>query len=173
MLPPQDTQKHGILFKAEIKSLAKDIVIDVQHIGSTSINNVKAKDIIDVQIGISSFTEMASLQPVLESLNFEYIEIAQQDHVPFHAFDYFDPGWEKRFFKGEYKKQNFNIHIRVFNSLNWKFALNFKKHLSENKLARYAYMQFKERLANTDISIEDYCKIKDSVIDLLSLQFKE
>ncbi|HAT9135724.1 TPA: GrpB family protein [Legionella pneumophila] len=160
-------------FRVEVLHLAKGLVLDVQHIGSTSIAGVKAKDIIDTQIAIKSFDQMGLLKPILESLGFNCIDTIPQDHVPFHDFDYVEPGWEKRLFKGKYKEQNFNIHIRVYNSLNWKFALNFKNYLSENELARYAFMQFKERLALADVSIEEYCMIKDSVIDLLSLQFRD
>ena len=42
-------------FRVEVLHLAKGLVLDVQHIGSTSIAGVKAKDIIDTQIAIKSF----------------------------------------------------------------------------------------------------------------------
>ena len=160
-------------FRAEILNLAQEIIIEIEHIGSTSIAEVKAKDIIDTQLAIESFDKMVYLSPILESLGFSCIDSVKQDHVPFHDFNYFESGWEKRFFKGKYKGQDFNIHVRVHNSLNWKFALNFKNYLSENEMAKYAFLQFKERLAKANVSTEDYCMIKDSVIDHLSLQFKE
>jgi dephospho-CoA kinase len=155
--------------KTVILAAIKDI--QVEHIGSTAIHGVKAKNIIDVQLGVESFEKISALQSTLIDLGFEHIENIKQDHVPFHEFDYFEDGWQKHFFKGQYYNQLYNIHVRIIDNPNWKFALDFRNYLNSNTNARYAFMQFKERLANSNISIEDYCKIKDSVIDLLSLQF--
>lgn len=164
---------HGLFldFKKTVLQVAKGLIIDVEHIGSTSINGVRAKDIIDVQISINSFRQIDEVKSILEPLGFEYIEYIKQDHVPFHDFDYFSLEWEKRFFTGLYKGQKFNIHVRLHDSLNWHFALGFKRYLLGNDKARYAFMQFKERLAQSGVDKESYCILKDSVIDLISLQF--
>ncbi|HAU0349441.1 TPA: GrpB family protein [Legionella pneumophila] len=148
----------------------KNVFLKIEHIGSTSIQDAPAKDIVDIQCAIDSFDKINQVKSFLEPLGFAYYEF-NQDHVPFHAHDYFNPAWEKRFFSGTYKGQQFNIHVRLYNSLNWKFALQFKDYMNSNVEARIAYMQFKERLASSKAERDDYCLIKDSVIDLLSLQF--
>lgn len=146
------------------------IFVEMAHIGSTAIIDAPAKDIVDIQCAIDSFNKTNQVKSILEPLGFKYFEF-HQDHVPFHPHDYFHPAWEKRFFSGWYEGQGFNIHIRLVNSLNWKFAIQFRDFMNINKDARIAYMQFKERLAASKINIKDYCLVKDSVIDLLSLQF--
>lgn len=158
-------------FKDAVFDSHNGIVKEIQHIGSTSIDDAKAKDIIDVQIGVLSLDNIDGLQSRLEDLGFEYLALIKQDHVPFHDFDYFENGWEKRFFKGEYQGQAFNVHIRIWNNTNWNFAINFIRYLKSNEEAKYAFMQFKQRLASAGVSRQDYCLIKDSVIDLMSLQF--
>jgi len=158
-------------FRDKIFSDLSGIVKQIEHIGSTSINDMKAKDIIDVQIGVSSFDIIDEVKSTLKSMDFEHLALIKQDHVPFHEFDYFERGWEKRFFKGVYNGQPFNVHVRILNNPNWNFALQFKKHLNGNDEAKYAFMQFKERLAGSGVSKHDYCLIKDSVIDLMSLHF--
>ncbi|WP_419421495.1 GrpB family protein (plasmid) [Legionella sp. D16C41] len=158
-------------FKDTVMIAANGLVKKVEHIGSTSIRDAKAKDILDVQLGINTFEDIDKIKSILNKLGFEYIDSIQQDHVPFHEFDYFEAGWEKRFFKGIFQAQFYNIHIRIFNSKNWNFALDFKKYLNKNSNAKYAFIQFKARLANSGVSKEDYCLIKDSIIDLISLQF--
>ena len=45
-------------FRDKILRATKGLVLDVQHIGSTSIDKVKAKDIIDTQIAIKSFDQI-------------------------------------------------------------------------------------------------------------------
>ena len=50
----------------KLKQILGDYAIDIQHIGSTSIKNIKAKPIIDIAIGVRSF---ANLDYSLESLS--------------------------------------------------------------------------------------------------------
>lgn len=152
-------------------SAPNNLFLEIAHIGSTSIETAPAKDIVDVQCAIDSFDKMEQVRAVLEPMGFAYIEAFKQDHVPFHSHDYFTSGWEKRFFTGNYLSQSFNIHIRLINSLNWQFAEQFRDFMANHSDARYAYMQFKKRLASSDVDKHAYCIIKDSVIDLLSLQF--
>ena len=160
-----------LLLKNELLISCKELIVDIEHIGSTSIKGMKAKDIVDVQCSIKDFNDVALLKPKLELIGFEYIEDFKQDHVPFKDHTYFSSDWEKRFFKGLYNNQEYNIHIRKVGSLNWQFALKFRDFLSTNAQARYSFMQFKERVAQSEIDLFSYCHIKDSVIDLMSLQF--
>jgi dephospho-CoA kinase len=164
------SKKFNVL-KQDLLSFERDVFINIEHIGSTAIPGVKAKDIVDIQCAIQSFSDIQRVREVLDPLGFNWIKEIKQDHVPFHEFDYFSHDWEKRFFKGKYQGQDFNIHIRLEDSLNWKFALDFRDFLSSNEKARISFMQFKERLAKAKVSDKEYCIIKDSVIDLLSLQF--
>jgi len=161
------------IFKTLKSALMKEcaLIDNVEHIGSTAINELKAKDIVDVQILIPTFDGFEILQTILEAYGFNSIDNIKQDHVPFHEVDYFEPGWEKRFFNGIYHRQVFNIHVRLTNSKNAQFALNFVKLLEDNADAKLAYSQFKERLASAGVDRMNYCLIKDSVIDIMSLLF--
>ncbi len=159
--------------KADLMAHASDIIVDIEHIGSTAISGAEAKDIIDVQIAVKSFEQINALRLILEPMHFEYISTIMQDHVPFHEFNYFNPDWEKRFFKGIYKGQEVNAHVRLKTNPNWHFAINFRDYLTSNEHARYAFMQFKKRLAHSQVSRDNYCLIKDSVIDIISLLFNQ
>jgi len=157
--------------KEFLLSLPNTLFLEIAHIGSTAIETAPAKDIVDIQCAIASFEHMEQVRAVLEPIGFVYIEAFNQDHIPFQEYDYFLAGWEKRFFTGTYANQTFNIHIRLKNSINWQFAEQFRDFMITHNEARYAYMQFKERLASSGVDRHAYCVIKDSVIDLLSLQF--
>lgn len=167
----QKWKTHFNQLRTVLLSVPNTVFLEIAHIGSTSIETAPAKDIVDVQCAVDSFDKMDHIKSILEPMGFVCIEAFKQDHVPFHAHDYFLHAWEKRFFTGTYLGQAFNIHIRLLNSLNWKFAEQFRDFMVTNPDARYAYMQFKERLASSGVEKDAYCIIKDSVIDLLSLQF--
>lgn len=172
LLPYTQKWKHNFeQIKKLLLSKSNNLFIKISHIGSTSIEEAPAKDIVDIQCAVDSFDSIGEIKMILEPLGFIYIEEFKQDHVPFYSHEYFDPSWEKRFFTGHYLNQAYNIHIRRHNSLNWQFAEQFRDYLKTNREARYAFMQFKERLASSHIEKETYAMVKDSVIDLLSLQF--
>ena len=48
------------------------VASDIQHIGSTSIKNIKAKPIIDIAVAVDSFENFSSLIPELENSGFSY-----------------------------------------------------------------------------------------------------
>ncbi|MPN12394.1 hypothetical protein SDC9_159712 [bioreactor metagenome] len=56
------------LYKVEervLKNLTQDHFIDIQHIGSTSVEGLKAKPIIDILIGVRNFND---LEVIIEKL---------------------------------------------------------------------------------------------------------
>lgn len=51
---------------AQLKAILGGFAMDIQHIGSTSIKNIKAKPIIDIAIGVNSFGDLDNyLEPLL------------------------------------------------------------------------------------------------------------
>ena len=88
-------------------------IVEIEHIGSTAIEDMPAKDIVDVQCAVHNFEQIANIRKLMETLGFHMIESIRQDHVPFQPADYFHPDWEKRFFKGNFDNQTFN---RIFRS---------------------------------------------------------
>lgn len=170
----QEHWKNDFLTVSDIlkESLGSNI-IDVSHIGSTSIPNMPAKNIIDIQIGVEDFSNIEQLKENLTLLGFQFIEEVKQDHVPFKDFEYFESGYEKRFFKGSYNNIKCNLHIRITNAKNWLFAINFRDFLIEHNDVATAYAQFKQRLSSTNISVKDYCLIKDPMCDLIYLLFSD
>lgn len=153
------------------KALPHDIIA-VEHIGSTAVPGLLAKDIVDVQLGVGSFDCMEDIHEVLSVFQFSYDDLFLHDHMPFEAHDRFDAAWEKRFMKGVYEGCSFNVHIRIYGNENWMYALHFRDYLRENEHARRAYQQVKERLVCADVSRYDYTFIKDPVCDLLFLLFQ-
>ena len=162
-------QKNFEEIQLKIQSLLGNMVIEIEHIGSTSIPGLPAKDIVDIQVGVRDFNCMADVKKKLKIIDFCQVEHIKQDHKPFCDPSIFDKNWEKRFFKGYYLHQHFNIHIRIHKSDNWNFAHQFKWLLTNNEQVKKAYLQVKERLVNAEVSKEDYCLIKDPVIDIISL----
>ena len=152
----------NILFK-----ICGDLIKEIEHIGSTAIIGIKAKDIIDIQCGVNNFSQIKTLTMKLTGLGLSQLEHIKQDHVPFHDFAYFEKGWEKRFFTGLIQNIHCNVHIRILESANWNFAIQFRDYLNKNEKVAIAYEQIKTRLAKSGVNKQDYCYIKDPVCDLI------
>ena len=139
----------------------------IEHIGSTAISGIQAKNIIDIQCGVLDFSQLDVIESKLKPLGFKLIKEFKQDHVPFKDHDYLELGWEKRFFTGIYNDIECNIHVRIIGSKNWNFAIQFRDFLNHNKEIALAYEQIKDRLAESGISSKYYTMIKDPVCDLI------
>jgi len=174
-----ELHKHKPEWKTHFKLLSnillKDctkVIKNIEHIGSTTIEGIKAKNIIDIQCGVIKLEHVSRIKTTLNALGFTEIENIHHDHVPFHDIEYFDAQWAKKFFTGKYRGIAYNLHIRVIGNENWKFAINFRDFLQKNKNVAIAYEQIKSRLQRAGVSRDMYCFIKDPVCDLIYLLFK-
>ncbi len=166
----QNWVKNFNLIAELIKTQCGNTILAIEHIGSTAIKKIKAKDIIDMQCGINSFSAIPQIKAKLEPLGFTLLDHIKQDHVPFHDHDYFEPAWEKRFFRGEYQGIECHLHMRIYESKNWHYAIDFRDYLNDNPKVAIAYEQIKERLQQANVSRDEYCLIKDPVFDLIYYQ---
>ena len=143
---------------------------DIAHIGSTAVEGLAAKEIIDIQLGVADLSQVQSFQTKLKMLGLQKLEKANRDHIPFRPIEETSCEWEKAFFFGEIEGMRVNLHIRKVGNPNWRFALLVRDFLRENSSATTAYQQFKLRLSSLPISKFDYVYTKDPVVDLIYLQ---
>lgn len=125
------------LYKKEekllLKTLGKD-VLDIQHVGSTSVPGVKSKLIIDIAVGIKSLKIGARFIGPLKKLNYECMGNAGVRGRLFFA-------------KGSKKNRTHYLHVEKLNSRNWINHIIFRDYLREHKKAVKGYNKLKERLA--------------------------
>ncbi len=121
----------------KLKDILKDDVVDLQHIGSTSIKNICAKPIIDIVVGVSSFDRMAVHN---EELMANGIVYRRQDHPGQHLYACFDAGNDI---------QTHFIHVVIYGEKQWNDYLNMRDYLNAHKDKAKEYSDLKERLAKT------------------------
>lgn len=127
----------------EIKSiraaLPLDKIIDIQHVGSTAIQGVSAKPIIDIQVAVKSLDEMKVIAvPELQKIGYEY------------WFENPDP--KRMFFvKGMPPfgdKRTHHVHIFEYDSDHWRNKIIFRDYLRAHPSVARDYEQLKNRLAS-------------------------
>lgn len=119
-----------------LKNTLKNDIIDVQHIGSTSIKNICAKPIIDIVVGVNDFNNIFKHNEELEKNGIIY---RRQDHENQHLYIYANL---------QNNIQTHYIHVVIFNSEEWYNYINMRDYLNENNEKAKEYSELKKQLAN-------------------------
>lgn len=131
------TSKWVIQFQKEralIQQIVGDKAIAIEHIGSTSIEGLGAKPIIDIAIGVNDLEEVMELIKPFKEVGYEYV--AHKDFP------------ERRFFrKGQWRAGTHHLHFYKFNGEHWKHQILFRDYLRNHPETLKEYDQLKQHLA--------------------------
>jgi GrpB-like predicted nucleotidyltransferase (UPF0157 family) len=134
----------------------------IHHIGSTAVEGLAAKDVIDLQLTVAALDDLDI--PAIERAGFRLIP-GLRDHCP-PGLDLQDVDLRKRFFRSLGRPAN--LHVREQGRFNQRFAVLCRDYLRANAVAAGAYAQIKVRLAaRFPADVTAYYEIKDPVFDIL------
>jgi GrpB-like predicted nucleotidyltransferase (UPF0157 family) len=150
---------------APIRQALGELALRIDHIGSTSVPGLAAKDIIDIQITVQS------LEPAVErALNqLGYLRAVQitQDHIPPGGSERAND-WRKWFFRPPADQRRTNLHVRLIGSANQRYPLLFRDYLCAHPNMAEAYARVKTALAHYHANdIDAYLAVKDPACDLI------
>lgn len=141
-----------------------ELALRIDHIGSTAVPGLAAKDIIDVQVTVRDFTP--DLEAAFRRAGYSRLDYTQ-DHRPPTATGP-DRDWEKQMYRPAPGARPTNLHVRRAGSANGRYALLFRDYLRAHPLAAAAYAQAKTALARhapTDWDL--YYHVKDPICDII------
>ncbi|WP_436496523.1 dephospho-CoA kinase [Actinokineospora sp. HUAS TT18] len=131
----------------------------VDHIGSTSVPGLAAKDVLDFQVTVADLDDAEKLVEPLGKAGFPYLPGFDQD-TPYPLGG--DPaGWRKRTHVGADPLRWANVHIRAEGSPGWRYALLMPAWLRADDAARDEYEQVKRGLAGGFDEIRAYGNAKE------------
>ena len=146
------------------------LALRIDHIGSTAVPGLAAKDVIDIQISVSAFSPV--LLSIMSDLGYSLIEGFRSDHRPAHA-EAVDVEWEKWFFNPPPGQRRTNTHVRIQGRANQRYALLFRDYLRTHPATSESYGELKRRLAQNLADLKLYAEIKDPAVDLIYLAAEE
>jgi GrpB-like predicted nucleotidyltransferase (UPF0157 family) len=152
---------------AELRQGLGGQALRVEHIGSTAIPGMAAKDVIDLQASVASLDDaVREFDEPLALLGFHRMPYGS-DHVPAGLPD--DPArWAKRMWRRRgHPGGDVNLHVRIVGSANERLALLFRDWFRAHPQAVAAYAGFKRDLASVTLDIESYTEVKDNIVDLV------
>lgn len=156
---------------ARLRAALGELAIRIDHVGSTAVPGLAAKDIIDIQI------TLADIEPETVAAAVAALSMAGFVHRPENNRDHRPPGaagpnrdWEKGFFRSPPGERNAHIHARAAGRPNQQYALRFRDYLRAAPEAAEAYARIKRELGKYHAHDgEAYTEIKDPAVDLIAL----
>jgi GrpB-like predicted nucleotidyltransferase (UPF0157 family) len=144
----------------------------IDHIGSTAIPTMDAKDVLDIQVSVTDLDDAQEhFQAPLDALGFARRPY-DRDHLPAGRSD--DPAlWAKRYWRRREAGDDVNLHVRVAGSPNERLALLFRDWMRAHPDAVAAYSAFKRSLAATTPDLDTYTVVKDHIVDLVIVAAEE
>jgi GrpB-like predicted nucleotidyltransferase (UPF0157 family) len=155
-----------------IHKILGSTAVRVDHIGSTSVPKLPAKDILDIQATVAGEPGLDEAAELMVAADWE-LRPPRRDHaVPGLPED--EVQWVKRIVVEPMYRRRVNLHIRVDGRANQRYALLFRDYLRAHPATAAAYGEFKRRAARLPLdSVGDYADLKDPVCDLVYLPAEE
>lgn len=128
-----------------LRAAAPELVLAVDHIGSTAVPGLAAKDVIDLQVAVPDMAAADRAAPLLAAAGYPLVPGAGQD-IPKPPGA--DPAqWLKRFHANADPGRPVNVHVRAVGSAGWRYALMFRDWLRSDAAALELYEGHKVALA--------------------------
>jgi len=131
----------------------------IDHIGSTAIPGLPAKDVIDLQLVVPDLADGDALRATIEAAGFPRAGDAKQD-VPWPADD--DPRrWRKYLHGGADPGRLVHLHVRARESPGWRKALLFRDFARADAAVREEYAALKRQLVAPGLTSTEYAAAKE------------
>lgn len=150
---------------SDLRRVLGETAVRIDHIGSTSVPDLPAKDIIDIQITVADLADPALLAKLHQS-KYQMREAHYQDNYLGLADESLE--LQKRYCREAVGERCTHIHIRQNGRFNQQYPLLFRDYLRTHEIMRMGYATIKSRLAEIfPNSIEGYLYIKDPLMDMI------
>ena len=147
----------------EIRATLGEIALRIDHIGSTSVPGLDAKDRIDIQVTVENLNH--KVERALSQIGYTRLPYLS-DHPPF-GLDSPAEEWIKWIFAPSPDQRPTNLHVRISGRANQRYALLFRDYLRAHPKSAAAYAELKRRLVENLVDMDTYPDVKDPAVDLI------
>ena len=133
-----------------LKKILGAIVTEIAHVGSTAVDTIMAKPIIDIALAVSDFTDIIGYNRKLELHGFYYrYAMDDQNNILRGKIDFKTENIRQLlyacggYYNGSNKLQTHFIHVVKFGSIEWRNYINFRDYLNAHPLVAKEYENLK------------------------------
>jgi len=120
--------------KTVLHNALLDVVVKIEHIGSTSIEGMAAKPTIDIMVGLKELKSVDHYLTTLENLGYEF---RSKHPIPNRL----------HFAKIEQLLRIFNLSLTKYESEFWENHILFRNYLKQHPISARAYQDLKNSLS--------------------------
>jgi len=134
-----------------IRAKTSDLVVNIVHVGSTSIEGMSAKPVIDMDIVIDDWAKFPQIVERLSTLGYVHV-----GNLGIKEREAFRPVKEPKY--------PHNLYVCHKDSVAYMNHILLRKHLLENSDSFKQYVDLKLSLANKAVNVDEYCRLKTDLI---------
>ena len=147
---------------AGLRDALGPLALRIDHIGSTSVPGLVAKDVVDLQVIVERLTPSEPLVDAFSAAGYD-LRFEGEDHIPAGWTGPAD-SWAKLLFLPRAGRR-VHAHVRAAGSPNERYALLFRDYLCAHDDARDRWANVKAELAAATATRDDYAVRKDPLTD--------
>jgi GrpB-like predicted nucleotidyltransferase (UPF0157 family) len=121
----------------DVREASGELIVEVQHVGSTAVPDLPAKPILDIAAAVGSFELLPELTQRLVGIGYVY------------RHDSGDEGGHLLAFDSAPEIRMIHLHVVEWGSTQWRNYLRFRDLLRQSPEIRQSYAQLKRDLAST------------------------
>jgi GrpB-like predicted nucleotidyltransferase (UPF0157 family) len=149
-----------------IRAAAGDAALRIDHVGSTAVEGLAAKDVVDIQVTVADLDDAPGITEPLRRAGWRRGEGFVYDL--FHTLPKDDPELRKLYMREPDGERRCHLHIRERGRFNQRFALLFRDFLRASDRVRAEYELLKRRAAAVyPYDIDGYLLLKDPVFHII------
>lgn len=149
-----------------IRAVIGAAAVRIDHIGSTAVPGLAAKDVIDLQLSVADLDRAMELTAALRAAGFR--EGREFVYDEFRTMAATDPKLRKLYMREPEGERRVHIHVRELGRFNQRYALLFRDYLRASGTVRAEYEVAKHRAAQLfPDSIDGYLYLKDPIVHII------
>ncbi len=138
-----------------LNDILGDVIVDIQHIGSTATPTIKAKPIIDIAVSVNDFDGVLKRNDALQNNGFYHRPSSEENQLLFSCGSFYDNLGDL---------QTHFIHFVLKDSMEWINYINFRDYLISNPNIAKEYEALKISLCKTAKDRAEYTAAKHDFI---------
>lgn len=137
--------------RERLAAAIRDPPVQIVHVGSTSVEGMSAKPVIDVDVVLADWRQFSAVKEKLASIGYT------------HVGDLGIKGREA-FKEGEAPVHAHHLYVTQRDEVAYRNHVLLRKHLREDPEAFRRYKELKLRLASDSINVDEYTRAKTDLI---------
>lgn len=156
-------EEEGFEWAQRIRDILGGLVLDIDHIGSTAVPGLAAKDVIDIQALAYDLDEAQPVIAALKSAGF-LVDVSKRGETPRPGYPDHADCWDRLLFRGPRDARPVILHLREVNTAGARVPLLLRDFLRADDLVRDQYGALKLGLARYVESERGYQAMKQPFV---------